>query len=178
MHARCGCNRAISVSVPPEPRVIGSPSLPSILPYCRSSGVHARRRVVYYSRCSLYIPLHASHTLDRVPRPLIRNGHRSRPIVPHHLHFAKFNPLRGDSNACGLQPAMGFDQTRNSISSLRDQHFPHLHLGWPHSFTSASPLPVSSGGRATYPGRTCTLGRTNPPPSASTLHPTGARRFA
>ena len=85
VHAHCGRNRAIPVSVPPESRVIESPALPSILPYCRSSGVRARRCGVYYSRCSLYITLHASHILDRVPHPLVRNGRRSRPVVPHHF---------------------------------------------------------------------------------------------
>ena len=70
MHARRGRNCAITISVPPEPRVIGSPALPSILPYCRSSGVHARHRGVYYSRCSPYHALHASHTLDRGSAPI------------------------------------------------------------------------------------------------------------
>ena len=80
MHARCGRNRALTVSVPPEPLVVESPTLLPIPPYYHSLGVHARCRGVYYS---LYIAFHASHTLDRVPHPLIRNGRRSRPVVPH-----------------------------------------------------------------------------------------------
>ena len=83
VHVHCGRNRAIAVSIPPEPQVVGSSTLPPIPPYCRSSGVHACCRSVYYSRCSLYITLDASHTIDRVSCPLIRNGHRSRPTVPH-----------------------------------------------------------------------------------------------
>ena len=59
-------------------------------PYYRSSSVHAHCRGVYYSRCSLCITLHASHTLDRVPRPLIWNGRQSRPVVPHQLLFFLF----------------------------------------------------------------------------------------
>ena len=47
---------------------------PPTPPCYRSWGIHACCRGVYYSRCSLYIALYASHTLDRVPHPLIRNS--------------------------------------------------------------------------------------------------------
>ena len=58
MHIHCGRNRDITISVPPKPRVIGGPALPPTLPCCRSSGVHARCRGVYYSHCFRCIALH------------------------------------------------------------------------------------------------------------------------
>ena len=98
VHAHCGRNPAITVSVPPEPQVVGSPALPPIPPYYHSSGVHARCCGIYYSCCSLYITLHASHTLDRVLHPLIGHGRRSRPAVPHHLFYVIYQKY--DQTSC------------------------------------------------------------------------------
>ena len=43
VHTHCGRNRADTVSVPHEYQVIGSPALPSILPYYHLSGVPVPR---------------------------------------------------------------------------------------------------------------------------------------
>ena len=85
------CMHVAVVTVPSPYPFLLSPGLLevhrfSLLPLIAVHRAFTLAPVVFIILVALFI-LHCtpSHTLDRVPRPLIRNGRRSRPAVPHQL---------------------------------------------------------------------------------------------